>query len=358
MICRLCDFRDFPHSVPFLAPQTHPLVVEIGFGDGRFWPAYTQGLGQKQFEQLPNYLGAELSGVSLLKAHRRLQAAGITNAVLTKLPATVLMREVVGLHSVDQLVVNFPDPWPKAGHLEHRLLRAPFFELLASRLASQGALLLTTDHEEYFEFAQHQAQQTGLFDIQLCQAPDAALATKYALKWRDLGLPVYHARFTLKTNTTTNKANDIPHIPHIPPTISYFPEEEKDVPHAILTLPEQSRQHARQNMTKHTQHTSAWTVVLLDCYLRQRRQQEQTEQKQNEASDDTPTPNFVFLVQVIEGELTQELLIETSIRSDGDHLVRLGKFGSPVITAGVKAAVGVVTDWWAERGALVKHRGY
>lgn len=45
-------------------------------------------------------------------------------------------------------------------------------------------------------------------------------------------------------------------------------------------------------------------------------------------------------------------------REDGSTLVRLAKFGGPIITPGVKAAVGAVTDWLKSEGAKVTHRGY
>ena len=166
MILRPGDFQ-FPQPPEALYPQTpeRPWVLEIGFGDGRFWPPFAQA-----FPEPPNYLGVELSGVSLLKAHRRLRAAGLTNAALTKLPAEVLVREVLPDGALDLIVVNFPDPWPKAGHEEHRLLRAPFFQTVASRLKPGGALLLTTDHEEYFGFACEQARASGAFAVEVGEA--------------------------------------------------------------------------------------------------------------------------------------------------------------------------------------------
>lgn len=189
-IFRLSDFR-FPDSAARLYPDTpeRPWVLEVGFGDGRFWPHHAQA-----FAETPNYLGVELSGVSLLKAHRRLKSAGITNAILSKMPADVLVRGVIPAGGLDAIIVNFPDPWPKAGHEEHRLLRVPFFQLAASRLKPGGSILFTTDHDEYFEFACHEAQASGVMRVETGEPPPAALETKYALKWRDLGLGVNHAR--------------------------------------------------------------------------------------------------------------------------------------------------------------------
>ncbi|SMB95858.1 tRNA (guanine(46)-N(7))-methyltransferase TrmB [Deinococcus hopiensis] len=331
MISRLSDFR-FPDAASRLYPDTpgRPWVLEVGFGDGRFWPHFAA-----TFPEAPNYLGVEISGVSLLKANRRLRQAGLTNAVLTKLPALPLVREVVPQGALAAIVVNFPDPWPKAGHTEHRLLRAPFFQLAASRLKPGGAVLLTTDHDEYFEFALAEAEASGVMRAELTQPPAAALETKYALKWRDLGLGAHHARFIPTAH---------PAVPH--GTILRFPDHEEDptVPHAVLTLPEtfdpsEFRKHtARGGQTR--EDPSGWTVVLLDVYRSLKKD------------------GWVALAHVVEGELTQEVLIGITGREDGTFLARLARFGGPIITPGVKAAVGTVTVWLEGQGAQVRHRGY
>ena len=331
MIFQLGDFR-FPEDPARLYPHTpgRPWVLEVGFGDGHFWPHYA-----RSFAQAPNYLGVELSGMSLLKAHRRLRDAGLDNAVLTKLPADVLVREVVAPRSLHEIVVNFPDPWPKAGHTEHRLLRAPFFRLAASRLRDGGAVLLTTDHDEYFEFACAEARASGVMRVERVDPPAAALETKYARKWRDLGLAAHHARFVPTAH------------PDVPGgTFTPYPENETDVPHAILKLPatfspaEFDKRTARAPGRGPDRSGPGWTVVLLDLYASLR------------------LDGWVVLAHVVEAELTQEVLIGVTGREDGSHLVRLARFGGPVITPGVKAAVGVVADWLEAEGGTVTHRGY
>lgn len=332
MIKQLSDFL-FPETPQHLYPQTpeRPWVLEIGFGDGRFWPAYAAS-----FDAPPNYLGVEISGVSLLKAQRRLREAGLDNAHLTKLMATPLLEQVVAPRSLDSIVVNFPDPWPKAEHLEHRLLRAPFFRLAASRLKVGGALLLTTDHDEYFEFACREAEESGVMEVLAGTAPAAALQTKYALKWEGLGLRPNHARMLARDIPLTDPLfADVPAATFAPlPTDT---SQENALPHAIVKLPTAFDPAA---FDKQTVRGAAYTVVLLEAYRSLRRDE------------------LTVLAHVVEQELTQEVLVNVTTRPDGSSLVRLGRFGGPIITPGVKAAVGAVADWLAAQGAEVKHRGY
>ena len=51
--------------------------------------------------------------------------------------------------SLDEMLILFPDPWPKKRHHKRRLLKAPFAALAASRLAPGGTLYLATDWQPY-----------------------------------------------------------------------------------------------------------------------------------------------------------------------------------------------------------------
>ena len=53
--------------------------------------------------------------------------------------------------ALDEVQILFPDPWPKARHHKRRLLQPAFVDLLATRLAAGGRLLLATDWLPYAE---------------------------------------------------------------------------------------------------------------------------------------------------------------------------------------------------------------
>jgi tRNA (guanine-N7-)-methyltransferase len=61
--------------------------------------------------------------------------------------------EVLGRHlppvSLDDLLVLFPDPWPKKRHHKRRLVNADFLALAARALRPGGRLHIATDWADY-----------------------------------------------------------------------------------------------------------------------------------------------------------------------------------------------------------------
>ncbi len=334
MIYKLSDFH-FPDTAARLYPQNSQgqWQLEIGFGDGRFWAAHSvfEGALEGGSAFPANYLGVEISGSSLLKAQQKSKGKDQTanaRVILTKMPADLLLRAVIPPASLSRIYVNFPDPWPKAGHSENRLLRRSFFELAADRLRLGGEIWFTTDHAEYFEFALEQARQTPFYQITQPEPPKAALQTKYAKKWESYGLEANHARFTVIAQPTAPQ-----------PWLEVFNYEDA-MPHAIIDLKIHITDFEKTAFEKTVTRFGDTTIILL------------------EVMQSVNRPMLHFLAHIEEAELTQEILIGVTLRDEGGALVRLEKFGSPIITAGVKKAVGAVTDYLEGRGAKVLMRAY
>jgi tRNA (guanine-N7-)-methyltransferase len=309
---RPSDFQ-YPDSVKRLFGNTLPLHLEVGFGGGHFWAL------QHELEGDVNYLGVEVSGVSVQKAISRYRASKVDNAVLTRVAAEFLIRNVLGENSLERVYLNFPDPWPKGKHEENRFVRAETFELLSKRLRDGGELWLTTDHAEYFEFALENATITQLFEINRTDPPSAALQTKYAQKWLAQGIEIQHARFKKLTSSHHEFA-----------ALEVF---GGSMPHAIITG-EFPAQPLEKTVLKGKNHT----VILLEQYAR--------------------ADKLVVLARVEEPDFVQEALVSVSKREDGRIVAGLETFGSPLITAGVKAAVAGVVDWLERGGMTVLQRNY
>jgi len=287
-----------------------PLVMEVGFGDGWF-------LAHLAHEHPDwNLLGAEIALGSVTRAFKRLRRESVTNARLYRGHARFLVRDVLPPRSLHRIYVNFPDPWPKKRHRDRRLLQASFFQLLSTRLEEGGALLFTTDHAEYFDFALEEAESTGLYDIAQQPPPPATLQTKYARKWRAQDIPIQHAVFTKREEAGES----------FPPIIETF----DIMHHAILNgdLPD------LESFDKQVHRFKKGHVILLEAYA---------------APANT---GWVIVTRIEEPDLTQEVLVEVRpMRKREEGLfVGIKAFGQPLVTKGTKEAVRAVTEWLQHQG--------
>lgn len=58
-------------------------------------------------------------------------------------------RQYIPPESVQNVYINFPDPWPKQKHAKNRLVQVPFIEEIYRILKPEGILTMVTDDESY-----------------------------------------------------------------------------------------------------------------------------------------------------------------------------------------------------------------
>jgi tRNA (guanine-N7-)-methyltransferase len=307
---------DLPLNAEQLFGRAGRLVMEVGFGDGWFLAHLARD------HPAWNLLGAEVSLGSVTRTLKRMRRERIAHVRLYVGQAGFVVRNLLPPCSLHRIYVNFPDPWPKKRHHERRLLRAPFFRLLSTRLADGGALWFTTDHAEYFAFALDQARSTGLFALAQGPPPPATLQTKYARKWRAQAIPIQHATFT-----KVAEADD-----PFPLTVETYDAMH----HALLagSLP------PIESFDRLVHPFAGGHVIVL------------------EAMRPVGEDGLVFVTRIEEEDLTQEALIEArpAHQGPGDVFVGIKPFGQPLVTRGTQEAVRVVTEWLEQHGLRLVQR--
>lgn len=63
-------------------------------------------------------------------------------------------------HSLSEIFVNFPDPWPKLRHAKHRLIQRPFLEEVAGVMLPEGKATFVTDDPPYALQMLHELAQS------------------------------------------------------------------------------------------------------------------------------------------------------------------------------------------------------
>ena len=303
-----------PASLPAVFGREAPLALEIGFGSGSF----LEHVAREQPDW--NILGAELSLAAVSRTFRRLRRAGLSRVRLYRGHGRFLVRDILPDRSVHRLYINFPDPWPKERHEHRRLLRGPFFELAAARLSDDGALLLTTDHDAYFHMARREARASGYFSVDVAPAPDAALRTKYARKWKKQNKAIYHARFKLTGRPTQSPA----------PLIT-----QTDMHHALL----EGELPAIDRFEKQVHQLDGHTVVFLEAF--------------RSVGDE----RLLLRTLIDEPDLRQDVMIEVRPSSAG-LLVGVVPFAGPLTTRGTSDAVRLAAEWLVEQGCVLLEEKY
>jgi tRNA (guanine-N7-)-methyltransferase len=118
-------------------------VLEIGFGNGDTLLSLARAQPERDF------LGIEVHDPGVGRLLLGVQEANLTNVRVVKQDAVEVLESRLAEASLDEILIFFPDPWPKKRHHKRRLIQPRFVELLAQRLRSHGVLRLATDWEPY-----------------------------------------------------------------------------------------------------------------------------------------------------------------------------------------------------------------
>jgi tRNA (guanine-N7-)-methyltransferase len=118
-------------------------VAEIGFGNGDNLLALAASRPEADF------LGIEVHRPGVGRLLLQLEERGIANVRVACHDAVEVLERYLDRACLDEILILFPDPWPKKRHHKRRLIQAPFVALLSERLTDGGALRLATDWEPY-----------------------------------------------------------------------------------------------------------------------------------------------------------------------------------------------------------------
>lgn len=183
-----------------LNPQTvfgsyKTLVLEIGFGNGENLLTQAQKHPQKAF------LGIEVYRPGIGNFLQALEKAGLTNIRIYAADARQVLLRAIPDGVLDEVLVYFPDPWPKKRHHKRRLISPPFLPLLARKMRPGGILHISTDWPDYAQDMLNLLNTSPYFENLAPNQgfhPEAAqrrVMTKYEEKARREGRTIYELLF-------------------------------------------------------------------------------------------------------------------------------------------------------------------
>jgi tRNA (guanine-N7-)-methyltransferase len=153
-------FTPAPLDSRALFGRDAPLTLEIGFGNGENLVALAGAHPHRDF------LGIEVHRPGVGRLLLALEARAVANVRVICHDAVEVLAQQLPPNSLQEILILFPDPWPKKRHHKRRLIQQPFAQLLGSRLVHGGVLRLATDWQPYaLEILETLGAVTGLENL-------------------------------------------------------------------------------------------------------------------------------------------------------------------------------------------------
>ncbi|EMW6074791.1 tRNA (guanosine(46)-N7)-methyltransferase TrmB [Enterococcus faecium] len=182
-----------------LFENDHPIHIEIGMGKGQF----ITGMAKTHPEI--NYIGVEMQVSVVSIALDKLIEQPLPNLKLLHVDGSAL-TEYFADSEVDQIYLNFSDPWPKKRHEKRRLTYKTFLAVDEQILRPNGEIHFKTDNQGLFEYSLASFSQYGMIlkqvwlDLHQSQF-EGNIMTEYEEKFSSKGQRIYRveAQFQDKT---------------------------------------------------------------------------------------------------------------------------------------------------------------
>lgn len=171
-----------------------PVVLEIGFGMGQSLLEMAKNNPEK------NYVGVEVHRPGVGALMSKLEENGLNNIRVYSVDVVPLLKEKFLPDTFSEILIYFPDPWPKKRHHKRRLIQPEFVKMLLDVLKEGGVLHCATDWEDYaFEMmdalSSFQALVNTQGERQFASRPHWRPETKFERRGETLGHTIYDLIF-------------------------------------------------------------------------------------------------------------------------------------------------------------------
>ena len=164
-----------------------PVTLEIGIGKGDFI------LQHAKDKQDMIHIGVEINTSIFAIALKKIVNEGLTNIRLLNADA-IKLNEFINNESVDELYLNFSDPWPQNGYRKRRLVHPVHLNVFESLLKNNGSIFFKTDNLQLFEMGVKNFKERN-YQISFISydynTVNGDYISEYEARFRSQGLPIY-----------------------------------------------------------------------------------------------------------------------------------------------------------------------
>ncbi|HYB64080.1 MAG TPA: tRNA (guanosine(46)-N7)-methyltransferase TrmB [Steroidobacteraceae bacterium] len=188
------EYRSEPLALHRLFGRDAPCTLEIGFGNGENLAALARAHPER------DYLGVEVHRPGVGRLLLALERERLSNVRVICHDAVEVLERQIAPGSLAEILILFPDPWPKKRHHKRRLIQGPFVALIERALAAGGVLKLATDWQPYaLEMLAHLSAVPGLRNLAagggFAARPAERAPTRFELRGTRLGHEVWDLAF-------------------------------------------------------------------------------------------------------------------------------------------------------------------
>ena len=162
------------------------VFLEVGCGKGGF----SRKMAMRHTDAC--YFAMERATDCLVLAAEGEKADGITNLKFINDNADNL-EKIFAPETVDEMFLNFSDPWPKKGYAKRRLTHRRYLEMYMRLLKSGGTLTFKTDNDGLFDFSLEEVEALGLNlvamtrDLHASEYNEGNIMTEYETAFSEKG---------------------------------------------------------------------------------------------------------------------------------------------------------------------------
>jgi tRNA (guanine-N7-)-methyltransferase len=199
---------------PLVLPEGAPATIEVGMGSGKVLVMRAASEPERFF------VGVELKEERTWQALRDARALGLKNVRFIAMPVAMADR-LLPADRFDEVVVLFPDPWPRA-HDERRRLVAPQQLRLYARWMKTGARgVFRTDSAALFAYGKETIASRG-FPILRAESdvPPGQISTKYEAIWRAKRLAIHELVYERPERLPDDPRDDAAVVPPAAPAVA------------------------------------------------------------------------------------------------------------------------------------------
>ena len=193
-------YAEAPADLDAVFGRRAPRVLEIGFGNGDTLVELASASPEIDF------IGVEVHPPGIGHCLLAVEAGRLANVRVVAHDAVEVLEHMVPPAALDEVLLYFPDPWPKKRHHKRRIVQPGFAAVVATRLKSGGRFKLATDWEPY---AAWMLEVLGASADFTNAAPDGGCierpergTTRFERRGRRLGHRVFDLEFVKKGTLT------------------------------------------------------------------------------------------------------------------------------------------------------------